>query len=383
MQIDACRVAGVNENIANLLLAAKFGVRCARTRAATPGQAGRPEHVHRQHRVHRLLAGRVGDHQVRAGACRVTVRARHPRVDAGPRAGQVRGPGRDPRQRARRDRQSGEVRAGLQPQDGVSRLVLGRREVQHGEPGIEVCRPGAVGDHEVRPVHGPQDGGQHGRLAGAQAERVQRGLRSRLIRFGPDEQVPVEERRLGMAATDDAGLPGRQVGQHHLDLAARPVALRPGGVVSADRRGMPGARPRGAVAAAQRMAEPAQPPGSRVPGVDREVIQALQRVSLLPDQPAPARGPVGLVDGRVGEGPDAPQVPGGDVHRRDAGEPGRPGGHVRRPAVRRRTERDDLALQRARHRPPQGRPQAGVRRRGAEPLPAHPARAGLRSRPAG
>ena len=26
MQIDACRVAGVNENIANLLLAAKFGV---------------------------------------------------------------------------------------------------------------------------------------------------------------------------------------------------------------------------------------------------------------------------------------------------------------------------------------------------------------------
>jgi len=26
MQIDACRVAGVNENLANLLLAAKFGV---------------------------------------------------------------------------------------------------------------------------------------------------------------------------------------------------------------------------------------------------------------------------------------------------------------------------------------------------------------------
>ena len=26
MQIDACRVAGVNENVANLLLAAKFGV---------------------------------------------------------------------------------------------------------------------------------------------------------------------------------------------------------------------------------------------------------------------------------------------------------------------------------------------------------------------
>jgi len=26
MQIDACRVAGVNENIANLLLAAKFGI---------------------------------------------------------------------------------------------------------------------------------------------------------------------------------------------------------------------------------------------------------------------------------------------------------------------------------------------------------------------
>ncbi len=32
MQIDAVRVGGVNENIANLLLAAKSAFRCARTR---------------------------------------------------------------------------------------------------------------------------------------------------------------------------------------------------------------------------------------------------------------------------------------------------------------------------------------------------------------
>jgi L-fuconate dehydratase len=44
MQIDACRMAGVNENLAYLLIAAKFRYRSARTRAVRHG-AGRCEIV--------------------------------------------------------------------------------------------------------------------------------------------------------------------------------------------------------------------------------------------------------------------------------------------------------------------------------------------------
>ena len=132
---------------------------------------------------------------------------------------------------------------------------------------------------------------------------------------------------------------------------------------------------------AKRVAEPAKLPGDRVPGVDGEAVQAAQRVGFHPDQPVPADDPSAWSAAGLRKARMRRRWPVARLSAATPGEPWRPGGHVRRPAIRRQAERHDLAGQRGRHRPPQVRAQVGRGRAAQNRCQAGWPAAGLPGRP--
>jgi hypothetical protein len=198
---------------------------------------------------------------------------------------------------------------------------------------------------------------------------------TRRERLRPDHLRPrYEEGALGMAVSDDEVSVARQVvGVHRGRLGTD--ALRPRREACAHVGLTPLTRPRIAVRVARRLPDLRDGTGSRVPGEDREVREAvLERVVLAPDEPAAVEAAVGLVVVRVREPPDAGDVARACVDPDDPGERGRVElGEV--PAAVGRAhdrlhrdparERDDRLRQRAlpRGRCPRAAPAGGVPRR--------------------
>src|SRR5205085_1600138 len=106
-----------------------------------------------------------------------------------------------------------------------------------------------------------------------------------------------EERALWVPAPHDAVDAARKVVHVHLALIVRPRALRPGRKARAHVRLAPRARPEVTTRTALRGADLRDGPGARVPGEGGERVEAavLERVVLVPDEPAAVEAPVGLI----------------------------------------------------------------------------------------
>jgi len=134
-----------------------------------------------------------------------------------------------------------------------------------------------------------------------------------------DERAGDEERPLRMSSVGDHVAHLREVVDVDVSDPAATRALGPGGDPVADVWLSPRRDPERAVGGALRRTDLRDRAGARVPRPGREVVEVLERVVLVPDEPAAVEGTVRLVRPRVGEAADTRDATGRDVDARDAG----------------------------------------------------------------
>src|SRR6476661_6819703 len=169
-------------------------------------------------------------------------------------------------------------------------------------PGVRVADPAPVGLQSRDVAQTSESSRQTHGSAGQRRRRVHSRRHSASRRLGPYDEVMIEqESTTRMTMPDDEIATALQVVGMDLAQLVGPHALYPRRNPTANVGATPGALPELTVRPPRRSADLGELPRPTVPRPGREVVEAVEAVVLVPDEPASVESAPRLVDLRVGE----------------------------------------------------------------------------------